>query len=94
MTVDPNKPIDSMTSGDDSEHVWDTRRAQTLLRYYERRIERLEDKLDSQHELMKAVIQLRESLANHAGAKNAWDNFTVILRLVDPQSKHYLDKLI
>lgn len=82
-----------VTSDDDSELPYDLRRAQTLVRYYQRRLEKLENKYDSIREHFDALIKLKASLTNHPAAQNAWDNFVVILRLVDPDAKNYIDKL-
>lgn len=89
-----DKSNDSLvTSGDDSELFEAARRAQTLLRYCQRRLDRLEDLLDQQDVRLAALDKLQASLKNHPAAQNAWDNFAVILRLVDPDSIHYIDKL-
>ncbi len=82
-----------VTSDDALEHELDRRRSNALANHYRRRMEKLELAMEDNRPLLLALHKLKASLAAHAGAKNAWDNFVVILILVDPEAKHYIDKL-
>jgi hypothetical protein len=88
-----NTMCDETTSDDTLEQELDLRRSNSLANHYRRRMEKLEQIIEDDKPLMLALSQFKASLAAHAGAKNAWDNFVVILMLVDPAAKHYIDKL-
>lgn len=90
MNNDKNEPV---TSDDALEAYLDDKRAHALYTHHVARIQKLEWQVDQAKQLQHALAQLKVALATHSCAQEAWDNFVVILMLVDPNAKQYIDKL-
>jgi hypothetical protein len=81
------------TSDDAIENEMDCTRVRTLLRLCLSRLDKLEIANTANKQRLNAVEQLAALLANNTCAMNAWEDFVMIVTLIDPDAKQYINKI-
>lgn len=85
--------FDPVTSDDAIDPEMDCKRVKTLLRHCLTRLDKLELVHTNNQQRINAFEQLAALLDTNTSAMNAWEEFVMMITLIDPTAKQYIDKL-